>query len=136
MIGNQPPKNSVDTKALINSILAYSPKKNRAKVIAEYSTLYPETNSASASGKSKGWRFVSASIDTQNKTNIGNKGIKNQIFFWAITIELKLKDPAQTHTLIIMNPIETSYEIIWAAERSAPKNGYFELLDQPAIIIP
>ena len=35
-----------------------------------------------------------------------------------------------------MNPIETSYEIIWAAERNAPKKGYFELLDQPAIIIP
>jgi hypothetical protein len=81
IIGNQPPKKRVDTKALIKSILAYSPKKNKAKVIAEYSTLYPETSSASASGKSKGCRFVSASIDTQNKTNIGNKGIKNQIFF-------------------------------------------------------
>jgi hypothetical protein len=54
IMGNQPPKNNVEAKALINSIFAYSPKKNRAKVIAEYSTLYPETNSASASGKSKG----------------------------------------------------------------------------------
>jgi len=54
IIGNQPPKKRVDTKALIKSILAYSPKKNKAKVIAEYSTLYPETSSASASGKSKG----------------------------------------------------------------------------------
>lgn len=107
-IGSQPPKNSVDTKALIKSILAYSPKKNKAKVIAEYSTLYPETSSASASGKSKGCRFVSASIDTQNKINIGNKGIKNQISFWASTIVLKLKDPAQIHTLIMINPIETS----------------------------
>jgi hypothetical protein len=53
-IGNQPPKNKMETKALIKSMLAYSPKKNKAKVIAEYSTLYPETNSASASGKSKG----------------------------------------------------------------------------------
>jgi len=80
-IGNQPPKNSVDTKALIKSILAYSPRKNKAKVIAEYSTLYPETSSASASGKSNGWRFVSASIDTQKIINIGNKGTTNQIFF-------------------------------------------------------
>jgi len=54
MMGNQPPKNKIETKALIKSILAYSPRKNKAKVIAEYSTLYPETNSASASGKSKG----------------------------------------------------------------------------------
>jgi len=106
--GSQPPKNSVDTKALINNMLAYSPKKNKAKVIAEYSTLYPETNSASASGKSKGWRFVSASIETQKITNMGNKGPINQIFFWAITIELKLKDPVQIHTLIMINPIETS----------------------------
>ena len=50
---NQPPKNKIETKALISNMLAYSPKKNRAKVIAEYSTLYPETSSASASGKSK-----------------------------------------------------------------------------------
>jgi hypothetical protein len=106
--GNQPPKNSIETKALINNILAYSPKKNKAKVIAEYSTLYPETNSASASGKSKGWRFVSASIDTQKIINIGNNGIINQILSWAITIVLKLKEPAQIHTLIIINPIETS----------------------------
>ena len=60
----------------------------------------------------------------------------NHIFFWANTIELKLKEPVQIHTLIMINPIETSYEIIWAAERKAPKNGYLELLDQPAIIIP
>ena len=52
--GNHPPRNNMETKALIKSIFAYSPKKNKAKVIAEYSTLYPETNSASASGKSKG----------------------------------------------------------------------------------
>ena len=77
-IGNQPPKNNIETKALIKSILAYSPKKNKAKVIAEYSTLYPETNSASASGRSKGCRFVSASIETQKIINIGNKGTQNQ----------------------------------------------------------
>ena len=108
IIGNQPPKNSTETKALIKSIWAYSPKKNKAKVIAEYSTLYPETNSASASGKSKGWRFVSASIETQKIINIGNKGIRNQTLFWAVTMELKLKEPAQIHTLIMINPIDTS----------------------------
>jgi hypothetical protein len=40
--------------------------------------------------------------------NIGNKGIINQIFFWAETIELKLKEPVQIHTLIMIKPIETS----------------------------
>ena len=48
MIGNQPPKNKIADKALINNIFEYSPKKNNAKVIAEYSSLYPETSSASA----------------------------------------------------------------------------------------
>jgi hypothetical protein len=80
-IGSQPPKNNMETKALIRSMFAYSPKKNKAKVMAEYSTLYPETNSASASGKSKGCRFVSASIDTQNIRNIGSKGMINHMLF-------------------------------------------------------
>jgi hypothetical protein len=53
LYGNQPPKNKIDKSILIKSILAYSPRKKKAKVIAEYSILYPETNSASASGKSK-----------------------------------------------------------------------------------
>jgi hypothetical protein len=59
----------------------YSPKKNNAKPIAEYSTLYPETNSASASGKSKGWRFVSAKAEILKTKNIGNNGIQYQISF-------------------------------------------------------
>jgi|TARA_B100000513_G_C11822474_1_gene159502 hypothetical protein len=51
---NHPPKKSIVLNELIISILAYSPKENIANPIAEYSTLYPDTNSASASGKSKG----------------------------------------------------------------------------------
>lgn len=35
-----------------------------------------------------------------------------------------------------MRLIDTSYEILCAAERSAPRNAYLELLAQPAIIIP
>jgi hypothetical protein len=37
--GCQPPKNKIAVKADIKIILAYSPKKNKAKPIAEYSTL-------------------------------------------------------------------------------------------------
>jgi hypothetical protein len=44
-------------------MLQYSLKKNIAKLIEEYSKLYPATNSASASGKSNGVRFVSANIE-------------------------------------------------------------------------
>lgn len=62
-IGNQPPKNTITIKKLIKIIFEYSAKKNSAKLIEEYSTLYPETNSASASGKSNGGLFVSAKAE-------------------------------------------------------------------------
>jgi len=63
----QPPKNKMVVNELINNIFAYSPKENSANPIAEYSTLYPETSSASASGKSKGCRFVSAKAEIKKK---------------------------------------------------------------------
>lgn len=53
-IGNHPPQNKITVNEHIKIILLYSAKKNNAKLIAEYSTLYPETSSASASGKSNG----------------------------------------------------------------------------------
>lgn len=37
--GNQPPKKRTDDSAHISNIFEYSPRKNKAKVIAEYSTL-------------------------------------------------------------------------------------------------
>lgn len=133
-IGNHPPKNKITVKEHIKMILLYSAKKNNAKLIAEYSTLYPETNSASASGKSKGCLFVSAKAQMKKTINIGNNGIQYQIDFCAFTISFKFKDPDNKITEIIVIPIETSYEIICAAERNAPKKEYFELLDHPAII--
>ena len=58
--GNQPPQNKILITVLITIILPYSPIKNKAKPIAEYSVLKPETNSPSASGKSKGCLLHSA----------------------------------------------------------------------------
>jgi hypothetical protein len=46
------------------------------------------------------------------------------------------KDPTLIRTVIITRPSETSYEIICAAERMAPRNAYFELLAHPASMIP
>ena len=46
-IGNQPPKNMIEVKAAIRIILAYSAKKNKAKAIPEYSTIWPATISDS-----------------------------------------------------------------------------------------
>jgi len=59
-------------------MLPYSPKKNIAKVMEEYSTLYPATNSASASGRSNGVRFVSAIIEIKKIIEIGSRGAINQ----------------------------------------------------------
>lgn len=77
-IVNQPPKKTIVIITDIAIILAYSAKKNKAKLIPEYSTLYPETNSASASGKSKGALFVSASAEIKNKINDPKCGTINQ----------------------------------------------------------
>jgi hypothetical protein len=57
----------------------YSPKKNNANVIEEYSVLYPETNSASASGKSKGARLVSAKAVMKKINNNGYSGKQYQV---------------------------------------------------------
>jgi hypothetical protein len=133
---NHPPKKKIESKALIKIIFKYSAKKNKAKVNDEYSTLYPETNSASASGKSKGGLLVSAKAEIKNIIKAGNKGIKNQTWPWLATISRKFKLLEQNKTPNKIRLNETSYEIIWAAERKAPNKAYFELLDHPAQIIP
>jgi hypothetical protein len=61
-------------------ILAYSAKNNKAKPPLPYSILNPETSSDSPSAKSKGVRFVSASLDEPHIKKIGNIKIINQIY--------------------------------------------------------
>ena len=107
-IGCHPPKNKIPATDDINIILLYSAKKNNAKPIAEYSTLYPETNSASASGKSKGCRFVSAKALIKNIINLGNKGKAYQTVVWLSIIVEKFKDPVNKRIPTIRTPKETS----------------------------
>ena len=78
IMGSQPPKNNNAVIKLICMIWAYSAKKNKAKVMAEYSVLNPDTNSDSASAWSNGALFVSASAPTKNMAAPGNKGTTNQ----------------------------------------------------------
>jgi hypothetical protein len=91
--------------------LLYSAKKNIANVIAEYSTLKPATNSASASGKSKGARLVSAKREIKKITQIGNNGIQYQTIFCCSTILIRLNEFEQIAIGNKINPIEISYEI-------------------------
>lgn len=133
----QPPKNNVAVIAESHNILLYSARKNIANVIDEYSTLYPATISASLSGRSNGARFDSAKTEIKNIINTGSNGNIYQILVFCFsTISIKLKDPAQAATGNSNKAIDTSYEIIWAAERKPPKKAYLELLVHPAPIIP
>src|SRR5262245_18445649 len=60
----------------------------------------------------------------------------NQMAFeaWAATIPDNESVRANISAPMIERPIETSYETIWALERKAPSNAYFEFEDQPARI--
>jgi len=115
-------------------MLLYSARKNSANPLAEYSTLYPETSSASASGRSKGWRLVSASVVTKKIRKIGKSGNTSHRFVCVDTRVEKFSDPAKRRIDTSVDPSATSYEIIWAAERSPPRKAYLELLDHPALI--
>jgi hypothetical protein len=104
----QPPRNTIQVKALINIIELYSAKKNKAKPILEYSTLNPETNSLSASGRSNGALFVSANILIKNISVKGNKGKTKKQKFCVIIISTRFNDPTKSKTVIKIKPIEIS----------------------------
>lgn len=105
---SQPPKNKIVLELHLKSLFPVSPKKNNAKPAPEYSTLYPETSSASASGRSNGCRFVSATALTKNLKKLGNKGTAYQIDDWLSTMSVKFNDPAHRITVTLINPIDTS----------------------------
>src|SRR5215475_14505196 len=139
--GSQPPKNRMVAIAHIVVMATYSPSMNRRYGVDPYSTMKPATSSDSASTRSNGGRFVSASAEMKKTTNIGNSGNQYQLnspYFpsCATTIADRFKDPAHSSTVIMTKPIETSYETICAAERSAARNGYFEFEAHPAMITP
>src|SRR4051812_35908769 len=64
-----PPKKIVDISADTVITFAYSAMKNIENFIAEYSVWYPAMSSASASGRSKGVRLVSAKPATMKRKN-------------------------------------------------------------------
>jgi len=105
---SQPPRNNSTVNTDITIILLYSAKKNKAKPTAAYSTLYPETNSDSASGKSKGCLFVSAKIHIKKIINIGNNNQAFHTFNCASTISIKFKERDKNKTFTIIIPKDTS----------------------------
>src|SRR5579871_2942623 len=135
--GNQPPKNKMVHIAHISTTLTYSPRKKSKNGVDEYSTKNPATSSASASTRSNGGRLVSASAETKKIGSIGNRIEKaNQPCSCARTMADRFSEPANSSTVMITKPIETSYDTIWAAARIAERNGYFEFEAQPAMMMP
>src|SRR6266852_821503 len=139
--GSQPPMNRIAAIAHIVVIATYSPSMNKRYGVEEYSTMKPATSSDSASTRSNGGRLVSASAETKKTTNSGNSGSQYHCNMpqgpaCACTILVRLSEPAHRSTEMKTKPIETSYETICAADRSAARNGYFEFDAQPAMITP
>src|SRR5579885_1084201 len=111
--GSQPPRNMIVASAHMVMIATYSPSMNRRYGVDEYSTMKPATSSDSASTRSNGGRFVSASADTKKTTNICNNVSQ---YHWkspygpfcASTTLVRLSEPAHINTVMITKPIETS----------------------------
>jgi len=124
------PVNSVTVSILINKIFIYSAMKIRANIPALYSTLNPETSSDSPSAKSNGVRFVSAKFVINH---IINSGIINNISHKLDFIMLRSMVLWRIKILKIISAIDTSYEIVCAIPRNAPRRAYFEFEHHPAI---
>jgi len=68
-------------KIHISTILAYSARKKKTNITAACSVIKPLTSSDSASARSKGALFVSATEPIKKIKNTGNNGNINQTAF-------------------------------------------------------
>src|SRR5580765_3431047 len=126
---SQPPRNRTIATELIANTAAYSPRKNSAHFMLEYSVWKPATSSDSASGRSNGARFVSASAVIMKITNAMKPGTVNTYqpgrngstrWVWEWTMSTSDSEPAISSTGMVDRPIDSSYEIICADERRPP----------------
>src|SRR5688500_10038759 len=110
---SQPPRNRIVPKAHMLMMATYSPSMKSRYGVEEYSTAKPATSSDSASGRSKGGRFVSAMAEMKNTTNIGKSGSQYQprmprLEFCASTMADRFRVPAHMSTVTITKPMDTS----------------------------
>src|SRR5262249_3410240 len=145
----QPPKNSVTAIELMTIMFMYSPRKNSAHFIDEYSVWKPATSSPSASGRSNGARFVSANAVIRKITNGSTRyqwkmpqfgswsGVPGSAYQPPCPSTMPTSDsvPDLSSTGIVDSPIASSYEIIWAEDRSPPSNAYLLFEAQPPSVI-
>ncbi len=124
-------KKIVAVNRLITRMLVYSAMKINANSPLLYSTLKPETNSDSPSAKSKGVRLVSARLVINHSMHTGRIRRLIQVIC-IIEIWVKSKDLGNMRALSKIKLMLTSYEIVCATPRSAPRRAYLELEHQPA----
>src|SRR3954447_6843637 len=115
----QPPKNITAVSALMRYMLTYSARKNMAKLMPEYSIMWPATISDSPSTTSKGARLVSATPLTKYTTSIGRSGSQfqernvtpleaNQPLPCASTMSERFRLPETISTTTSAKPIASS----------------------------
>src|SRR4051812_6808989 len=106
--GSQPPRKIVVANAETVVMLMYSARKSIANFSDEYSVWKPPTSSPSASGRSKGARFVSPTPATAYSTKAGNSTRPNHRPCWAPTICEVDNEPAYMNTATSERLIATS----------------------------
>src|SRR6266436_5903596 len=111
--GSQPPMNRIVHIAHMVAMATYSPSMNIMYGLDPYSTMKPATSSDSASTRSNGVRFVSASAEMKKMMNIGNSHSqyhpnRPHEEFCASTMSVMRSEPTQSKTVMITKPIETS----------------------------
>jgi len=92
----QPPKKAEAEKTARNRILEYSNINRTAKPPPAYSTLKPETSSDSPSTKSKGARLVSATVEMNHITRMGNRTKPSQTNIWDSLCTDRLRVPVNS----------------------------------------
>src|SRR5215470_5147488 len=116
-------------------------KKRRFRM-PEYSVAKPATSSDSASGRSNGVRFPSASADTKNTKNAMNvNGFAKRYHVHgqapcALMMSCIDSEPVSSTIGKIERPAGISYEMICAAERMPPRSDHLLFDAQPAMRMP
>ncbi len=108
----------------------------------EYSVAKPATSSDSASGRSNGVRFPSASAEMKNTTKARNvKGFAKRNHEYgpapcALMMSCIESDPVRSTIGKIESPAGISYETICAADRIPPSSDHLLFDAHPAIRMP
>src|SRR2546428_3758396 len=129
---SQPPKNSATARAESTITFTYSAIWKRPQRIPEYSVEYPPTSSVSASGRSNGGWFVSATPAMKKVRRPKSWGAAYQVLaICLLTMSTTESECAISTTPSTESASETSYDTICAHVRIAPSSEYFDSDAQP-----